>query len=119
MSEELDDFTKQFRAAAVEQKSNGLTSLFFRQRAARSGVNEDLGLSLKKSLRDENHQLARHGVRSLLVDEARNALDTTIARQATDGGLGDALDVVAKHLAVALRASLAESFTSLAASRHV
>ena len=63
MSEELDNFTKQFRAAAVEQKSNGLTSLFFNQRAARSGVNEDLGLSLKKSLRDENHQLARHGVR--------------------------------------------------------
>ena len=64
VSEELDDFTKQFRAAAVEQKSNGLTSLFFSQRAARSGVNEDLGLSLKKSLRDEDHRLARHGVRS-------------------------------------------------------
>ena len=37
VSEELDDLTKQFRAAAVEQNSNGLTSLFFSQRAAQSG----------------------------------------------------------------------------------
>ena len=64
VSEELDDFTKQFRAAALEQKSNGLTSLFFSQRAARSGVNKDLG---SRSLRDKDHQLARHGVRSLRV----------------------------------------------------
>ena len=34
----------------------------------------------------------------LLVDEAGDALDTTAAREAADGGLGDALDVVAKDL---------------------
>ena len=54
----------------------------------------------------------------LLVDEARDALDTATASQTADGGLGDALDVVAEHLAVALGASLAESFPSFTTSRH-
>ncbi|XP_052588167.1 uncharacterized protein LOC128106642 [Peromyscus californicus insignis] len=35
----------------------------------------------------------------LLVDEAGDALDTTAPGQAADGGLGDALDVVAQNLA--------------------
>ena len=55
----------------------------------------------------------------LLVDEAGDALDTATAGQAADGGLGDALDVVAQHLAVALGAALAEALAALAASRHV
>jgi len=38
----------------------------------------------------------------LLVDEARDALDAATACEPADGGLGDALDVVAKDLAVAL-----------------
>ena len=42
----------------------------------------------------------------LLVDEARDALDTTSASQAADRGLGDALDVVAEDLSVALCPSL-------------
>ena len=54
----------------------------------------------------------------LLVDEAGDALDTTTACEAADGGLGDTLDVVAKDLAVTLSASLSESLTSLSASRH-
>ena len=54
----------------------------------------------------------------LLVDEAGDALDATTACQAADGGLGDALDVVAKDLAVALGAALTETFTSLTTSRH-
>merc|ERR1711871_506900 len=54
----------------------------------------------------------------LLVDEAGDALDTTTACQTADGRLGDALDVVAKHLAVTLGAALAESFTSFTTSRH-
>ena len=54
----------------------------------------------------------------LLVDEAADALDTTTAREAADGGLGDALDVVAKDLAVALGAALSESLASLSTSRH-
>lgn len=43
----------------------------------------------------------------LLVDEARDALDAAAPGQPPDGGLGDALDVVAQHLAVALGAALA------------
>jgi hypothetical protein len=43
----------------------------------------------------------------LLVDEAGDALHTTTAREAADGGLGDALDVVTEDLAVALGAALA------------
>ena len=54
----------------------------------------------------------------LLVDEAGDSLDSTAAGETADGGLGDALDVVPKDLAVALGSSLAESLSSLAASRH-
>ena len=54
----------------------------------------------------------------LLVDEARDTLDTATARQTADGGLGDALDVVPEDLPVALGASLAESLASFAASSH-
>ena len=52
------------------------------------------------------------------VDEARDALAATTACKAADGRLGDALDVVTEHLAVALSASLSESLTALATSRH-
>ena len=49
---------------------------------------------------------------SLLVDEARDALDTTTACETADGGLGDSLDVVPQDLAVPLGSSLAESLSS-------
>ena len=52
----------------------------------------------------------------LLVDEAGDALDTTTASQTADRGLGDALDVVAQHLAVTLRATFAEALAALATS---
>ena len=55
----------------------------------------------------------------LLVDEARDTLDSTTTRQTPDGGLGDALDVVPQHLPVPLGTSLAESLASFAASSHV
>ena len=55
----------------------------------------------------------------LLIDEARDTLDTPAASQTPDGGLGDALDVIPEHLPVTLRASFAESLASLAASSHV
>ncbi|KAI1239063.1 hypothetical protein IHE44_0012171 [Lamprotornis superbus] len=54
----------------------------------------------------------------LLVDEPRDALDTAAPSQAADGRLGDALDVVAQHLAVALSAALAEPFAAFASTRH-
>eukprot|EP00578_Thalassiosira_sp_NH16_P014433 CAMPEP_0181116920 /NCGR_PEP_ID=MMETSP1071-20121207/22213_1 /TAXON_ID=35127 /ORGANISM="Thalassiosira sp., Strain NH16" /LENGTH=65 /DNA_ID=CAMNT_0023201207 /DNA_START=481 /DNA_END=678 /DNA_ORIENTATION=+ len=42
----------------------------------------------------------------LLVDETGDALHAAATGKATDGGLGDALDVIAKDLAVTLGASL-------------
>jgi len=53
-----------------------------------------------------------------LVDEAGDALHSATTRQTADGGLGDALDVVAQHLAVTLGAALAETFTALSTSGH-
>ena len=55
---------------------------------------------------------------SLLVDEAADSLHTTSASKTTDGGLGDALDVVTKDLPVTLCASLAKALASFAASSH-
>jgi len=54
----------------------------------------------------------------LLVDQARDTLDTATAGQSADGRLGDTLDVVTEDLAVALGAALAKALASLAASRH-
>ena len=42
----------------------------------------------------------------LFVDEAGDTLDTATTGETADGGLGDALDVVAKDLAMTLGASL-------------
>ena len=54
----------------------------------------------------------------LLVDEARDTLHATTASETADGGLGDALDIIAKDLAVALGAALAQSLASFSTSRH-
>ena len=54
-----------------------------------------------------------------LVDQARDTLDSSTTSQPPDGGLGDALDIVAKNLPVTLGASLAESFSSFSTSSHV
>ena len=51
----------------------------------------------------------------LLVDHSRDTLDTTTTRETTDGGLGDALDVVTKNLAMTLGATLAEALAALSA----
>ena len=55
---------------------------------------------------------------SLLVDETRDTLDTATTSETANGGLGDALDVIAKDLAMTLCASLSESFSSFSAARH-
>ena len=53
---------------------------------------------------------------SLFVDETGDTLDTATTSETTDGGLGDALDVVTKDLSVTLGSSLSESFSSFAAA---
>lgn len=48
----------------------------------------------------------------LFVDQSGDALDSAATSETTDGRLGNALDVVAKHLSVTLGASLSQSFSS-------
>ena len=55
----------------------------------------------------------------LLVDQARDTLDSSTTCQTTDCWLGDTLDVITQHLPVALGASLSESLSSFTATRHV
>jgi len=54
----------------------------------------------------------------LLVDHGRDTLDTATTSETADGGLGDALDVVTKNLAVTLGAALAEALAALSAWRE-
>ena len=73
-------------------------------------------LSVRDRVADDVLKEDLEDAAGLLVDEAGDALDSAPASKAADGGLGDALDVVAQHLAVALGASLSESLSSLSAS---
>merc|ERR1712045_286536 len=68
-----------------------------------------------------DHVLKEHlqHTTGLLVDEARDTLDSTTTRQTSDGGLSNTLDVISQHLTVTLSASLAESLSSFATSSHV
>ena len=54
----------------------------------------------------------------LFVDKTRDTLDTTTTGETTDGGLGDALDVVTKDLPVTLGASFSETFASFSTAGH-
>lgn len=54
----------------------------------------------------------------LLVDEARDTLDATTTGKTANSRLGDALDVVAQHLAVTLRASFTQTLASFTTARH-
>ena len=55
----------------------------------------------------------------LLVDQAGDSLHSTTTSKASDGGLGDSLDVVPKDLAMAFGSSLAESLSSFTSSGHL
>ncbi len=55
---------------------------------------------------------------SLFVDQPGDSLHSTSTSQSADGGLGDALDIVAEHLSVTLGTSLSQSFASFTTSRH-
>uniref|UniRef100_A0A803VIN8 Core Histone H2A/H2B/H3 domain-containing protein n=1 Tax=Ficedula albicollis TaxID=59894 RepID=A0A803VIN8_FICAL len=80
-------------------------------------VHPDTGISSKAMGIMNSFEHLEHAAR-LLVDEPRDALDAAAPSQAADGRLGDALDVVAQHLAVALGAALAEPLAALAPARH-
>ena len=63
-------------------------------------------LSVGYGVADDVLQEHLQNTAGLFVDETADALYTTTASQPTDGRLGDALDVVAQHLAVTLGAAL-------------
>ena len=71
------------------------------------GITDDI---LKEHLQDTT---------GLLVDQARDTLDSTTTGQTTDCWLGDTLDVITKHLPVTLGATLSKTLSSFATSRHV
>ena len=71
------------------------------------GITDDV---LKEDLEDTT---------GLLVDQARDTLDTTTTRQTADSGLGDTLDVITQDFAMTLSASLSESFASFTTTGHV
>ena len=53
----------------------------------------------------------------ILIDEARNALNSSTLGQMTDGELGDAR-IIAKNLAVTLSATFSKAIPTLAMPRH-
>ena len=53
----------------------------------------------------------------LIVDQARDTLQTATASQAANRRFGNALDVVAQDLAVTLRAALTEALATLSLAR--
>jgi hypothetical protein len=55
----------------------------------------------------------------LLVDQSRDTLHSASTSQTTNGRLRDALDVIAKNLAMTLRSSFAQSLTALSTTRHL
>ena len=71
------------------------------------GITDDV---LKEDLEDTT---------GLLVDQARDTLDTTTPRQTANSGLGDSLDVITQDFAMTLSASLSKSFSSFTTSSHV
>ena len=54
----------------------------------------------------------------LFVDQTGDTLHAATTSQTTDGGLGDSLDVITEHLAMALGASFPEPLSSLASATH-
>uniref|UniRef100_A0A8C4UEK2 Histone H4 n=1 Tax=Falco tinnunculus TaxID=100819 RepID=A0A8C4UEK2_FALTI len=99
----------------------GITKPAIRRLARRGGVKRISGLGVLgvgDGVADHVLQEDLQHAARLLVDEPRDALHAAAPRQAPDGRLGDALDVVAQHLAVALGAPFAEPLPALASARH-
>jgi hypothetical protein len=76
-------------------------------------------LSVGHSVSDDVLEEHLQDSAGLLVDQARDSLDSTSASQTANSGLSDSLDVVSQHLAMTLGASLAQSLSSFTSSRHV
>ena len=75
-------------------------------------------LGIRDGIADDILQKDLENATSLLVNKAADTLHTATARETTNSGLGDALDVVAQHLAMALGAALAQALAALPTPRH-
>ncbi len=76
-------------------------------------------LAVGDSVADDVLQEHLQNASCLLIDESGDALHASSARQSTDGGFRDSLDVVSEHLAMTFGASLSKPFTSFATTRHL
>ncbi len=76
-------------------------------------------LSVGDSITDDILKEHLQDTTGLLVDQARDTLDSTTTSQTTDGRLGDTLDVITEYLPVTLGATLSESLSSFTTARHV
>ena len=72
-------------------------------------------LSVGDGVTDDTLEEGLEHTAGLLVDHGRDTLDTATTCKTTDGRLGDALDVVAQDLPVALGSALAEALATFAA----
>lgn len=72
-------------------------------------------LSVGDSVTDNTFEESLEDTAGFFVDHGGDTLDASTTRETTDGGLGDALDVVTQNLAVTLRAAFAEAFATFSA----
>jgi len=76
-------------------------------------------LSVNDGVVKDVFEIRPEDIAYFVVYETRDALNTTAARETANGGLGDALNVVAKNLSVAFwDDSLSECFSLFSLSRH-
>jgi len=73
-------------------------------------------LSVGDSISDDVLKEHLQHTSGLLIDEARNALDTTSAGKSADSRLCDALDVVSQDLSVSLGSAFAQSLSSFSSA---
>lgn len=74
---------------------------------------------IRDSIADDVLQENFEHTSCFFVDQARDTLDATSSCETSNSWLRDALDVIAQHLSMALSATLSQSFSSFASSRHV
>lgn len=67
-------------------------------------------LSVGDGVTDDRLEKDLENVASLLVNEARDTLDTTTTSKTTDGRLGDTLDIIPKDFTMALGAALSKTY---------
>ncbi len=75
-------------------------------------------LGVSNGITDDVLQEHLQHTAGLLVDQTGNTLHSAAASETTDGGFGDALDVIPQNFTVTLSASFPESLTAFASSRH-